>query len=360
MKILYRYILKSFVNTLVFSLIALCTIFLIVNLLDNLDEFMDQKASIWVIVEYYSTAFPEIIKMLMPIAVLISTLFTIGRFSSQNEITAMKSGGMSLYKIMYPLVIFCLLLSFGQLYFNGWVVPKVNTRKIQMEVQYLEKDKKDGPLYNLYLRDNPKRNLVMNFFDADEQFGTKISIDEFSSSNSPRIIKKYEAERMQWDSTRKSWRLTNCIIRTFDSIKSRTECYPIYFVQLTLKQNQMKYLQKLPDQMTFDEFKSYIDLLKQGGKDVRKLMIEYYGDYALPFANFIIILFAVPFASVKKRGGIAVQIASAMIITFSYLVFTKVGQTIGFSMDLNPIISGWMANIVFLVAGIVVIYKTKT
>lgn len=360
MKILYRYILKSFINTLVFSLVALCTIFLIVNLLDNLDEFLDQKASILVISEYYASAFPEIIKMLMPVAILISTLFTVGKFSSQNEITAMKSGGMSLYKIMYPLAIFCMLLSFGQLYFNGWIVPKVNTRKIQMEVQYLEKDKKDGPLYNLYLRDNPKRNLVMGFFDADEQFGTKISIDEFSSDTCPRIIKKYEAERIQWDPAAKSWRLLNCVIRKFDSVKSTTEFHDIYNIKLTLKQNQMKYLQKLPDQMNFDEFKSYINVMKQGGKDVRKLLIEYYGDYALPFANFIIILFAVPFASIKKRGGIAMQIAAAMVITFTYLVFIKVGQTIGFSMNLEPIISAWMANIIFFIAGLFVIYKTKT
>jgi len=101
-------------------------------------------------------------------------------------------------------------------------------------------------------------------------------------------------------------------------------------------------------------------LLQQGGKNIRRQLIEYYGNFAFPFANLIVILFGVPFASVRRKGGLAIQIGAAMTISFLYLVFTKISQTIGFSMDLNPILVGWMANIVFIMLALFVLNKSRT
>ena len=112
--------------------------------------------------------------------------------------------------------------------------------------------------------------------------------------------------------------------------------------------------------MTFDELHEYIVLLERGGKDVRKQLIDYHGQYAFPFANFIVILFGVPFASVRKKGGIAIQIGAAMVISFVYLLFTEVSQTIGYASDMNVVLSGWMANILFFIGGIITIVKTRT
>jgi lipopolysaccharide export LptBFGC system permease protein LptF len=68
----------------------------------------------------------------------------------------------------------------------------------------------------------------------------------------------------------------------------------------------------------------------------------------------------VPFASVRKKGGIAVQIAAAMIAAFSYLIFTEVGKTIGNTMGMEPILSAWLANIIFFFIGVIVVLKSRT
>jgi lipopolysaccharide export system permease protein len=112
--------------------------------------------------------------------------------------------------------------------------------------------------------------------------------------------------------------------------------------------------------MNLSETRNYIRMLKRGGKDVRKMMIDYYGQYAYPFANLIVVLFGVPFASIRKKGGIAIQIGAAMVISFFYLIFTKFGQEIGYAADIDPVLSAWMANIVFFTAGMFVLFRTKT
>jgi len=89
-------------------------------------------------------------------------------------------------------------------------------------------------------------------------------------------------------------------------------------------------------------------------------MIEYYGGYAFPLANFIVVLFGAPFASVRRKGGLAIQIGAALILSFAYLVFSKISQTMGYAADINPILAGWGANIIFFIIGLITILKTKT
>lgn len=360
MNLIDRYILKQLVSTLLFALLALCVIFVLVHLLENLDDFIDEKATFLQIVEYYIHYLPEILKLLTPVATLVSVLFTVGRLSNSNEITAMKSGGLSLYRLMAPIATFALFLSFGQLYFNGWIVPRANEKKLQIEQKYLNKVKTGGPIYNLYFRDAPLRNFAMQYYNSEAKTGHRVWIDEYSSERSPRLTRRIEAETIIWDTTNNSWTLQSGIERIYSESRIESRNFDTILANITTSHNQIIQLKRLPDEMTLFELRDYIDLLKKGGKDVRQQMIDYYGQYAFPFANFIVVLFGVPFASIRKKGGIAIQMGAAMVISFVYMIFIKLFQTIGYSTDWNAAFIGWSANIVFLVFGLFVLFRTKT
>lgn len=360
MNIIDRYIIKNITLTLFFAIIALCVIFLVVSLIENLDEFLDRDVETEIIVKYYLYYFPEIIKFLTPVAMLISTLFSIGRLSMSNEITAVKTGGMSLYRIMASLTVLALILSFVQLYFNGWIVPRANEKKFEIEREYLKMGKSGGPIYNLYFRDDPLRNVIIQHFNERSKTSLRIAVENYSSVVEPRMTSRIEARSAVWKENEKTWRFFGGIKREYADGKIITETFDSTDVKLNITPEEIVELKRLPEEMTFDELKRNIELLDRGGKDVRRQMIEYHGNYAFPFANFIVILFGVPFASVRKKGGLAIQIAAAMVISLFYLVFTKVGQTLGYAYDINPVISGWMANIIFFALGIFTIFKTKT
>lgn len=360
MNLIDRYIIKQFIFTLAFAIVALCVIFLVVNLLESLDDFMDNNASFMVIAKYYLHFFPEILKILTPVATLLATLFTIGKLSTQNEITAMKTGGMSLYRLMIPLVIIAFLLSLGQLYFNGWVVPKSNEKKIAIEQVYLKKSGSGGPIYNLYLRDAPQKNVSIGFYDSKNKKGNDVAIEFYSNDKKPRLKRRIEADTLKWNDDDNDWTMINGYDRTFKGKNITLDRFDKRKADLNVNHTQIIRLKKSVDEMNLDELRNYIAMLKNGGKDVRKQMIEYYGEYAFPFANLIVILFGVPFASVRKKGGIAVQIGAAMVISFAYLIFIKFSQTIGYSMDIEPWISAWFSNLFFLVIGLFTIFKTKT
>lgn len=360
MLILERYISRQFLQTFIFSLLALYVIFLVVNLLENLDDFLDSDANTGVIIKYYTYMAPEIFKILTPIAMLLACLFSVGKIANQNEITAMKSGGMSLYRIMTPLVFIGLIVSFTQLYFNGWIVPVANSSVIDIEQEYLKKGSRGTTIYNLYFLDSPTRHLTMQYYHSNLRSGANAAIEEYSSTQHPRLIKRTEAKTIKWDSTRRVWILYDLVIRNYDNGRVNLNIIDSLKPELNLTHDQIIQLKKVEKEMNLDELKEYIDLHQRGGKDVRKQLVNYHGLYAFPFANLVVILFGVPFASIRKKNGMAVQIAAAMIIAFVYLIFTKIGQAVGISSNFSPLLSGWLANIIFFIFGLIVIIRTRT
>lgn len=361
MRILDKYVIKSFISTLLFSFLALYAIFLIVDMIENLEEFLDNGMGITKIAMYYFYFFPEILKLLVPVAMLLSTLFTVGRLSGLNEITAIKSGGISLYRFMAPLMLLSIFISGAHLYFNGWVVPKTNIAKNDIEREYMNKGRSVGSIYDLYFRESPDINLHMKSYNSERKEGSNIGLEYFSTNDKLRLTKTIEANAIVWNDSSESWMLKDVIIRNFDSLNIESlQKLDSMSLDLTLTHNKIIDLKRSTDEMTFDELKSYLSLLKSGGRNVDLELTDYYGQYAFPFANIIVVLFGVPFASVKKKGGIAVQIGAALVISFLYLIFTKVSQAVVLGTGLNPFIAGWFANGLFFVVGIVNLIKTKT
>ena len=111
MKRIDRYVLRQFIVTAFFALIAFTVIFVVIDLMENLDDFLDRNATAQIITSYYLYFTPEIVKLMVPLSMLLSALFTTGRLSSLNEISALKAWGMSLYRFMAPVVLFSLLVS---------------------------------------------------------------------------------------------------------------------------------------------------------------------------------------------------------------------------------------------------------
>jgi lipopolysaccharide export system permease protein len=363
-----RYILRQVFATFSFGIIGLCVLFVIVHLLENLDGFLDKRTPLLHIVIFYVNFLPEIIKLITPIAMLLASLFTIGRLANTNEITAMKAGGMSLYRIMAPIALFGAVVSAAQVYFNGWIVPKANIQKATIERKYLGKSQRETTLYNLYLRDAPTRNVMIRYYDDHAKSGSFLSIEEYSSEMKPRMTRRVDAQYFNFDTTRNAWKMMQAMEHRFFITPSKfdttvTTTHTAYYPKLNILPRDILQLQRGTEEMNFNELKTYIELSQRGGKDVRQQMIDYYGQYALPFANLIVTLFCVlPLAGAggARKSGLALEIAAALVISFLYMACVKIGQTVALSSPMPPALGAWMANIVFALVGLVLVLRLRT
>ncbi len=362
MRILDRYLLSTTIASMLFAMLALSLVFIVVNLIESLDRFIDQRANLAIIVSYYLYFLPEIIKLLLPVTLLVAVLFAVGKLTENYETTAMKSAGISLYRLMLPLVVLSVIIAAAHLWFNGWIVPRVLSKKFAIERRYLGRNTGgiQEQLYGLYLRDTPLRVVAMGYYNLLTASGTDLSIESYTDAMYPHLQQRLDAQRFYWDSLANVWIAEDCFIRTFEGGTIRTTVAKTMPIHLATDHKRLLTLQRSLEEMTYSEQADYIEFLRRGGRNTRQLDIAHAGDYAFPFADIIVILIATPFASVKKRSGLAANIAAAMTLTFHYLVLTKIVQAIGMESSVSPALIGWSANIVFVIIAAIILARTPT
>jgi len=360
MKLIDRYIVKQFLVSAFFSLIAVTIVFIVIDAVEHLDDFIDRQATTAVIARYYFFFIPEIVKLIMPVAMLLASLFVTARLSTQGELTALKSSGISLYRTMAPYVVVAMIVSAASVYFNGWVVPSANKTKFTIERVYLQRNYISASGANIYFQDSPTRILSLGYFDDARSIATRVSIQDFNDTNLTVLTGRVDAVSMQWDTTARIWILHNGVRRWFVDGKERLEEFDtspagrLHFDPEDLRKKQEK-----PDEMDYYTLKYFIESQQRSGQDVARWLVDFYSKISFPFASVIVVLFGVPFSSVRRRGGVGVQLGISLLICFIYLIFMKVSQVFGYNGDINPLLTAWLANIIFLIGAIVVMLRVR-
>ena len=361
MSLLDRYIIRQFLVTMLFALMAVLIIFIVIDVMEKLDNFVDKKAPWPIIVQYYVFFIPEIIKLIIPVAMLLASLFVTARMSAQNELGAMKSGGISLYRTMVPFVAVAVIISAASVYFNGWIVPRANKAKFTIERVYLQKDIINASGANVFVQDSPTRIISMGYFDDSRNIASRVSMQDFSPLDHTRMVERVDAVMMRWDTTARTWILTDGVRRWFDETgKERMASFtkePAGLLRFTPEDLRKK--AEKPDEMDYYTLREFIANQQRAGQDIARWQVDFYSKISFPFASVIVVLFGVPFASVKRRGGVGVQLGISLLICFIYLIFMKVSQVFGYNGDINPFLTAWLANILFFVAACWVILKVQ-
>jgi lipopolysaccharide export system permease protein len=358
MKLIDRYIVRQFLATAAFALLAVLVVFLVIDSMEKLDDFIDHQASWSIILLYYFYFVPEIIKLIIPVAMLLASLFVTARLSTQSEWTAMKSSGISLHRLMAPFLVVALIISLASVYFNGWVVPSANKKKFTIERVYLHKDVVSASGANIYIQDTPTRILSLGYFDDIRNIASRVSIQDFDVADRTILLTRVDAMTMVWDTTQHHWTLQNGTRRWFTGNRERMEVFasqpagPLHFDPEDLRKKQEK-----PDEMSYYDLQTFIKNQQRAGQDVSRWLVDFYSKISYPFAAVIVVLFGVPFASIRRRGGIGVQLGVSLLICFVYLIFMKVSDVFGYNGDIPPLLTAWLANFLFVIAAAVVMFR---
>lgn len=367
MKIIDRYILRHFIQNLVFGILCFIIIFVLVDLFENLDKFLDNKVQGDIVFRYYLNFLPEIIKLIAPVGMLLASLFTISRFISYSELVAMKSAGISIYRYILPIFIFGIAITAFSVYFNGWIVPKSNTKKIEIENKYLGKSQQLQQVQNLYFQDKKNKIITISNYDKINKICYQASIFVFKPDNLSELMFRVDAKQMNWNDSKNEWEMVDAYERYFpdtreekivhSDMKLLSQIENIKSVTITpdlILKRQIK-----PEEMNLSDFRQYIDNIRESGLDVSKAEVDYYSIISFPFASLVTILFGVSISSNKRKGGAALQFGISLIVSFIYLGFVKISQVFGYNGDINPVITAWLANVIFLLISLVYLVKNN-
>ena len=359
MKILDKYLARQFLQTIFFGLIGFTALFVVIDAMENLDDFLDQDVSPLKILHYYAVFAPEIIKLITPVSVLFAALFTAGKIEVLSELTAMRASGVSLYRFMAPFVVTAMLISAFSVYFGGYLVPMANKTKINIAQVYLKK----GLSFtgsNIYFQDSESRIISISFFDAGTNRANRVSIQDFDVDDPTRMTGRIDAQKLSYDTLSAQWIALKGVKRLFINEKESASFFDSLTVSnLNFKPIDLTTKQQKVEEMNLDELSALIESQKRAGNDPTATLIEYHSRYAFAVANLIIVLFGLPIAVSRRKSGLAGQVGLNILITFIYLVFMKVSQAFGKNGVLDPMITAWFANIVFLAGALITLPRMK-
>lgn len=359
MKLLDLYVLRKFVTILSFTLLAWIIIFIVVDLIENLDKFLSNNAALGQVVVYYLYYIPYIIILTFPVSMLLSSLFCLGSMAQYNEIIAIQTAGVSLYRIISPLLILAFFISVATGVAGETVVPQANRLRLDLWRYKIKKETRKliTNRQRLAIQDGENRQVFIQFYDGSVKRGHKVNILWVEDS---RLVKREDAKIMQWDETKGGWLLIRVTERTFsDSGETVTQLDTVFYRESKIHPEDLEDLEFKPEEMNYAELNRFVNKMLSIGADARKWLVDLYMKISYPFANFIIVLFGAPLASRKRRSGPALGFALALLISFVYFLFLRTGQVLGHKGDLEPWIAAWIGNIVFGVGGIIIMLRVR-
>ena len=356
-KLLDRYILKTFLLNLFIGLMAWIVIFLVVDMIENISRFIDNKASLEQFLLYYLYYIPYIINLTLPIAMLLSALFTLNIFAQHNEVVAQLSSGVSLYRLLAPLFILAFMISIGAGFFNELIVPEANQQRF--DILRYDVQKKARPSQksrsNIYLQDSANRAVNVKFFNGKTRQGRNVSIKTYAGSV---MTERLDARIFIWKEDH--WQLKDGRVRQFkDQRESMSVFKDTLLHHLRIKPQDLILMQKKPEEMSFVELNKFIGELKAIGADVRKWLVERHLKIAFPLANFIVVLLGAPLASRKRRGGMGLNFGISLLVTFIYFIIIRTGQVLGYRGVLNPVLGAWLGNLIFMTLGLISLLRVR-
>ncbi len=380
--LLDRYIARSWLSNVALVLLAFCAIFFLGELMDLIDDIQQHKVKGRIIVLYYVYHIWQIAFTVAPIAILVGVLVTLGILARRNEITAMKAGGISIYRAAGPVLGMGLLSSVLLYGMQEWVLPRTNKvaathknvikgRPAQSSDQF---DRRwvlasDDRFYNFeYI---VERDTPMGRGLAEPAAGGEFAVYGFSiydvDPGAWELRERMFASRAGWNPAARAYELESGWRRgtgarpsfqTFRTQRVRAIGLdpggeiepPAYF----------KREEKPSDTMGFGELRAYIASLEARGFDVAKLRVQLQRKVAFPMVGLVMTLLAVPFSFVVARRGALYGIGIAIVIAIVYWAVLGIFEALGNSALLHPALAAWAPNLLFGAAGLYMIFTLET
>ena len=364
MRILDRYILKSIIYIFFSCIFVFLFLYIVIDLLSNLDEIIKHQSTLALLVHYYLSYLPVMFVQVSPFACLLSTVYTFGKLNHNNEIIAMRSSGLSIFEIARNALIFGLLISLAVFWVNDRFVPVSLTENQKIKIQIEEglvkgKPKKNESINNLTLYGLRNRLFFISKFSPSTKTMEGITILE--QDENQNLTKKIIATKGVYQDG--LWKFSQSITYKFDH-NGQVIDEPGYLeeeiMSITETPEDLASLRQKLEQMNIRQMQDYIWILSKSGATtvIRNLRVDLYQRFTSPFTSIIIILLGIPFSLLmRKRATGMSAIGVSIIVGFLYYVLDAICLAVGKSGLLTPVLAASLSHIIILSGSLYLIAK---
>ncbi len=345
MLIIQRLYLKDFFKLLLIITIGLSITFSLLEIINKIDNFRFPSASNLLLYALFNT--PRNFLYLLPMSVLICSLFTSGQAFHRKEITAIKAAGGKLRNLFYPFILTSVLLSFIAFITGEIIVPDSSRRAIELKNTLKGKSKRfsfsEG---SLWLKSRNGSPVKIDLYIIEHKVAKGVDIFVFGKDF---LKERIVAEKASWNG--ETWILENITkydIETGKINKIKTMNYP----ELESPELFAEEI-KQPDEMGVVELYIYTKRLKNAGFKNIKLIVDLNSKISFPLINIFMMLLGISLSSRGKLGGSLFNAGLGLLISLFYWLSYTFTLSLGYAGIIPPAIAAWIIPLIF---GIFAVY----
>ncbi len=357
MRLLDRYVLRNFLQVYFYCIAGFVSIWLIFDISDNISTFIDERIGLLLAVRYYGTQVPEVFIILLPVSLLLALLFTLGRMSRSNEIVSMLTAGVSLPRVLLPLIGIGLLTVAASMALNYSLAPhaELARKAFLSEARARPERNIEGQIFRN--RTDARTWFIQNFRLGSNTFNNVQVLQQDANDN---IATNYVAAHAFYRSETKTWDLENVKVVHYDQAGNITteRIYP----SLTIQQwsetpfrlgsaNVRAEFLSLPELQEYLHFNADFPATL-----LAPFRTHFQYRLALPWTCLVVVCIAAPLGIGYSRRGVLSSVAAAVVLVFSMNFLVHLFLALGEGDRVSPWVAAWTPNLLFAAIGLYLFY----
>jgi LPS export ABC transporter permease LptG/LPS export ABC transporter permease LptF len=364
-RILDEYVVREFLNIFFLVLAGFLMLLIIFTFFELIGDILRNRIPLATVGAYLINLTPNLLYNITPLAVLIAVLVTFGVLNRNSELVAMKATGISLYRLVVPIVSIAVVLAVLLFLFDQYYLPQANRR--QEALRNIIKGKPPQTvlhpeqkwIFGQPRAGEPGRIFYYQFFDSDHDEFVNLSVFEFDPATFS-LTRRIFAARATWDDDNDTWRFQNGWMRDLAGTVDYREFKNTSFAEIHEEPGYFKKESLQSQEMNFGQLERYINDLRQSGFDTMRLRVALWHKVAYPLTAIVMAVLAIPFALSMGRRGSLTGIAIAIGVALTYQVIDSLFGAMGNVNYLPAILAAWSPDILFALMGGYMLLRTPT
>lgn len=365
-RLLDAYVVREFFAMFVLVLASFVMLMLVFTFFELVGDIIRNHIALATVGDYLFNLAPSMVYTITPLAVLIAALVTFGVLNRNSEIVAMKATGISLYRLVVPIVSISAILAVCLFFFDDYYLPTANRRQEALRSTikgrppqtFLHPEEKW--MFGQSHPGEPGHIFYYQFFDPDTNAFANLSVFEFNPSTFA-LSRRIFAARAVWDPKTETWRFFNGWVRNIQGDeRDYSEFKNTSFSEIHEDPNYFKKENLQSQEMNFAQLDSYIRDLRQSGFDTMRLRVDLWHKLSYPLIAIIMAVIAIPFALSMGRRGSLSGIAVAISLALTYWIIDNLFGALGHVNYLPAALAAWSPDVLFGLTGGYLLLRTPT
>ena len=362
MRLITKYLLREYLITATYCLLGFSMIYILGDLFGHFSKFISAQVSILQIILYYAFFLTTIAEYIIPASLLFATLYTLWQMTRHNELVAMRAGGIGMHRIIIPFLAVGVVFTIITASLKEIVVPKADIwlSEFRSDSDPYSADKKFITLS--YMNNADYRHWTIDRFDSSNPnnlYGVQVTQERSDSST----VNKISAEKAEWIDG--YWWFHNAqTVKYGKSHNPIGEPEPLgpkkKMIRMTEKPSDFANEVRPWQMLSALEMKRYLNIHKNlPSNTIARKQFDFHNRLAMPWACFIVTLFAIPAGAKTGRQSAMTGIFLSMAFFFAFYALNRIGMFISIKQLVWPWTGAWLSNMVFFTAGLIMLTRLE-